>query len=122
MADGVRALVCWSKCWPCQFGECPDGPHTWMDSEDLRHAGVRVPWTRWGWRRLAVKRPCGCDCMQGVRGEPNAEQERALGDVLAAVQRLAEQQLAADPGLVERQRAGLERIRERGRRWRGESS
>lgn len=33
-----NAIVCYSKCWPCQFGQCTDEPHTWMDDDDREHA------------------------------------------------------------------------------------
>jgi hypothetical protein len=57
------AIVCYSKCWPCQFGQCPPCvPHTWMDDEDITHAGLTVPTTGEQWDSLADERPCGCPC------------------------------------------------------------
>ena len=44
---------------------------------------------------------------------------QALREVVEAARRLAEQELAEDPTLAERQAAGLRRIRERNRRLRG---
>ena len=34
------AIVCYSRCWPCQFGQHydPPQPHTWADDEDRAHA------------------------------------------------------------------------------------
>lgn len=34
------AIVCWTKCWACQFDEHQDPPfpHTWGDEEDFAHA------------------------------------------------------------------------------------
>jgi hypothetical protein len=57
-----NAIVCYSKCWGCQFGQCTDGPHTWMDDEDITHAGLAMPTTPEGWAALATEKPCGCHC------------------------------------------------------------
>jgi len=57
-------VVCYAKCTPCQFGGCPDESHTWMDSEDLDHAGIAAPTSPEGWEALAKDKPCGCHCMQ----------------------------------------------------------
>jgi hypothetical protein len=51
------AIVCYTKCWPCNFGDHYDPPqwHTWADSEDVEHAqntGQPDPRTS----------RCGCDC------------------------------------------------------------
>lgn len=54
------AIVCYAKCWPCQFGQCTDQPHTWMDDEDRQHAGVPAGTTA---AELADLKPCGCPCM-----------------------------------------------------------
>lgn len=63
-------IVCYAKCTPCQFGGCPDEPHTWMESEDLDHAGIAAPTSPEGWEALAKDKPCGCHCMRegGDRG------------------------------------------------------
>lgn len=54
-------------------------------------------------------------------GELSDEGRRALLDVVAAAHRLEAELDAADPGRAARQEAAIQRIRERGRRWRGES-
>jgi hypothetical protein len=64
---GGDAIVCYAKCWPCQFGQCTDSPHTWMDDEDAEHAGLTVPTTPEGWAALAKDKPCGCHCMERAR-------------------------------------------------------
>jgi hypothetical protein len=54
------AIVCYAKCWPCQFGQCSDEPHTWMDPDDREHAGIPATTTA---AELAAQKPCGCHCM-----------------------------------------------------------
>ena len=56
-------VVCYAKCWRCQFGQCTTEPHTWMDDEDIAHAGLKVPTTPAAWALLAAEKPCGCSCM-----------------------------------------------------------
>lgn len=56
--------VCYAKCTPCQFGEHDPNPHSWMESDDLEHAGVPTPQTEQEWAALAAKDPCGCYCMR----------------------------------------------------------
>lgn len=60
-------LVCYAKCTPCQFGEHPTEPHTWMESEDLEHDNAVGDRTFTNsaedWAELARLRPCGCHCM-----------------------------------------------------------
>jgi hypothetical protein len=66
-------IICFSKCWPCQFDVHSTEPHTWMDGEDIdhaianRHKGFVGP--RGGKLRkrppaekLAAEFPCGCWC------------------------------------------------------------
>jgi hypothetical protein len=36
--SGGDAVVCWTKCEPCQWGRCPGGEHGWAGAEDLAHA------------------------------------------------------------------------------------
>lgn len=53
------ALVCYSKCWSCNFGEHFDPPqwHTWADDEDVecaRDAGQPDP----------TSQRCGCWCVE----------------------------------------------------------
>lgn len=70
ITDALRSgdhIVCYAKCWPCQFGQCTDEPHTWMDDEDIVHAGLTVPTTSEGWTALAKDKPCGCPCMTEAR-------------------------------------------------------
>jgi hypothetical protein len=28
------AIVCYAKCWPCQFGQCTDQPHAQGDEQE----------------------------------------------------------------------------------------
>lgn len=56
-----------------------------------------------------------------MTGEMDERARRAWLDVVAAVHRMDAEEDAADPGRGARQQAAIERIRERGRRWRGES-
>lgn len=58
--DEGRAIICYSKCWPCQFGEHldPAEEHTWMDQEDAEHAGHPWPLPP----EVAAKNVCGCGC------------------------------------------------------------
>lgn len=54
-----------AKCSPCQFGYCPRQFHTWMDVSDIEHdSAVIMPETPQQWHALAVRRPCGCSCME----------------------------------------------------------
>lgn len=62
MAEAIAAggaVVCYAKCWECQFGDHYDPPraHTWMDDEDAAHAGVTLPVDP----NLPGKL-CGCSC------------------------------------------------------------
>ena len=58
-------VVCMTKCWPCQFDSHPGIAHTWMDADDIDHAG---PTTAEAWIMLAVNHPCGCYCQQDSGG------------------------------------------------------
>lgn len=58
------AIVCYSKCWPCQFGQHDSAPHTWMDDEDREHAGIPADMPL---HELAEKHPCGCRCIGGPK-------------------------------------------------------
>lgn len=54
---GPDVMVCYQKCWPCNFGQHYDPPewHTWVDSEDVEAAeaaGQPAP----------TKSRCGCFC------------------------------------------------------------
>jgi hypothetical protein len=31
-------MVCYTKCWSCQFGEHASEWHTWADADDIQHA------------------------------------------------------------------------------------
>jgi hypothetical protein len=53
-----------------------------------------------------------------MSGGMDERARRAWLDVVAAVHRREAELDAADPGRAERQAAAIERIRERGRRWR----
>lgn len=64
----MSMIACYAKCTPCQFGECPGVPHTWMESEDIEHDNkVSMPKTPEDWKALAKNHPCGCHCMRGVK-------------------------------------------------------
>ncbi len=67
MGEPLDIVVCYAKCVLCQFGQHPGYQHTWMESEDLEHAGLPAPTTEQGWGELAVTRPCGCYCMRDMR-------------------------------------------------------
>jgi hypothetical protein len=60
-------VVCYAKCWPCQFAQHSDEPHTWMDDEDREHAGIPKPTTPDEWAALAADKPCGCHCNEAHR-------------------------------------------------------
>jgi hypothetical protein len=62
-----EAIVCLTKCWPCQFGQHTDSPHTWMDDEDIEHAGLPAPTGHASRAKLATERPCGCYCNEAHR-------------------------------------------------------
>jgi hypothetical protein len=51
-----NAIVCYAKCWPCNFGDCPGGWHTWADSDDVEHAA------KTGRPDPSTQR-CGCPCV-----------------------------------------------------------
>lgn len=55
----MGVIVCYARCWACQFGQHFDPPkaHTWMDEDDAAHAGVTLPVDPNEPGRL-----CGCDC------------------------------------------------------------
>lgn len=57
------AVVCFTRCWSCQFGECFEPPkaHTWMDKEDADHAGHPWPLPE----DIAAKNVCACSCARG---------------------------------------------------------
>jgi len=66
------AIVCYAKCWPCQFGQCTDEPHTWMDDDDREHAGIPASATA---AELATQKPCGCHCMAEHRARLTAQND-----------------------------------------------
>lgn len=51
-----------TRCWSCYAAEHPAEAHTWMDSDDLEHAGLPFPTTAEERAQLAQEHPCGCDC------------------------------------------------------------
>lgn len=65
--DAIAAgnfVVCRLKCWPCQFGQCPGGPHGWADADDIEHAaktGQPDP----------SEASCGCPCVNDAPREPD---------------------------------------------------
>ena len=60
------AIFCLAKCWPCQFGQHSDEPHTWMDDDDREHAGLPKPTTQ-EYAAFVAKHPCGCWCNEAHR-------------------------------------------------------
>ena len=81
-------LACYAKCWPCQFGQCTDEPHTWMDDEDIEATkDLERPTTAEGWAALAATRPCGCHCMKRHRDEVTQQSTLATGSRPPAVDR-----------------------------------
>lgn len=77
-------IVCMTRCYACQFGECLDPPawHTWAEKDDVEHAKAT------GQPDPSQSR-CGCSCAVVLeedarrRAEQRAE-ERAHAAVLAA--------------------------------------
>jgi hypothetical protein len=70
LADALKAgnpIICYARCWPCQFGSHDTSPHTWMDDEDREHAGHPAPITADERDAFAAKHPCGCHCNEGNR-------------------------------------------------------
>jgi hypothetical protein len=53
-------IVCYAKCWACNFGECNQCAKTWADFEDIDYAKA----TGQDWEALAAQ-PCGCYCQRG---------------------------------------------------------
>lgn len=60
-ADWFGAVFCATRCYPCQFDECPNEPHTWGSPEDFEHA--------WATFQQAPGF-CGCDCGRPKRKPP----------------------------------------------------
>ncbi|MGH9275635.1 MAG: hypothetical protein ACRDZU_13390 [Acidimicrobiales bacterium] len=60
------ALVMFTRCWTCQFGQCFDSPkpHSWMDKEDAEHAGHPWPLST----GVADANLCACECAGGPGG------------------------------------------------------
>ncbi|MFY1595457.1 hypothetical protein [Micromonospora sp. WMMD737] len=61
----MTAVVCYSRCWSCQFGQHEGGPHTWMDAEDAEFSPTvaTVPGNAHAWKALAETHPCNCWCL-----------------------------------------------------------
>lgn len=66
-------VVSHTRCYPCQFGEHDDQPHTWMNAEDREHAGVSIALTA---AEMADEHPCGCHCNQPGRRRPGPHPSR----------------------------------------------
>lgn len=63
-------IVCYQKCWACNFDSHPGGPHTWMDEDDIEASSeVEAPKMPEDWQRLAVSWPCGCWCYKRAADE-----------------------------------------------------
>ena len=58
--DWSQAVVCYTRCWSCQFDyhQKPPKAHTWMDEEDAEHAGHPWPLPP----EIAAAKPCACPC------------------------------------------------------------
>ena len=63
--DWSQAVVCYARCWSCQFDCCFDPPqmHTWMDKEDAIHAGHPWPLPP----EIAAQEPCACPCAKEAK-------------------------------------------------------
>lgn len=57
-ADWAGAVFCLTRCYACQFDECPGVPHSWGDPEDFAHA-----WATW----QEAPGFCGCECGRPAR-------------------------------------------------------
>lgn len=57
-ASWSGAVFCPTRCYACQFDECPGVPHSWGDPEDFAHA-----WTTW----QDAPGFCGCECGRPAR-------------------------------------------------------
>ena len=53
----AQVIVCYTKCWPCQFGEHTAEWHTRADEEDIDHAA------KTGRPDPSTSR-CGCYCQR----------------------------------------------------------
>lgn len=58
--DWSQAIVCYSRCWSCQFDhhQKPPKPHTWMDEDDAQHYGHPWPLPP----EVAATNQCACPC------------------------------------------------------------
>lgn len=55
------SILCYAKCWACNFGEHDQCAGTWADFEDIDHAKA----TGQDWELIAAQ-PCGCYCKRGL--------------------------------------------------------
>jgi hypothetical protein len=55
----LTAIVCYTKCWSCQFGEHASEWHTWADADDIQYAANT------GQADPSSQR-CGCYCQREV--------------------------------------------------------
>lgn len=68
--DGmIQIIVCYTKCWACNFNQHPGGVHDWADQDDIEHAAQTG-------QVSPVGQVCGCYCAAGpelaeVRAEPD---------------------------------------------------
>lgn len=58
------AIVCYSRCWDCQFDQHhnPPKPHPWADDEDREHAQATG--------QPAPTGNCACHCAAEQAGQP----------------------------------------------------
>lgn len=60
----MTAIVCYARCWGCQFGSHLGGVHTWMDEEDIGFSKTATrPGNPHGWKQLGTTHPCACWCV-----------------------------------------------------------
>jgi hypothetical protein len=84
MSDGL--IVCFSKCWPCNFAEHrdPPEPHTWMDEEDAEFHGHPWPLPP----EVEAKNQCGCWCVTPPeRADQLAAENQALREQITTAVR-----------------------------------
>lgn len=99
-ADWPRMIVCWTRCYACQFDQCPvpHGPHTWGAQDDFDHAAAT------GQTPPGI---CACSCARAV----TPEQEAALAAWAAAVAKETEKRLR-EPAKLDDMEALAKRLRD----------
>ena len=62
IAQRIQMIVCYTKCWSCQFGEHDKEWHTWADEDDIAHAANT------GQPDPSDTR-CGCYCQRNEKND-----------------------------------------------------